>query len=186
MHKLSRVVTLVVGIMAAFAAMAGTASATTWHNTGGTAVTATGIGGTLTANGISLTCTSANATATAPASSAGPNYVVTGRATFNGCRLAGVSVTATCNFTATATSWTTPGTTSGQIAVSCTVTGGCTITGTVSNSSYVNGTPGVADVPASNTLRMGGAGCIHGSGAVSLTAQRFTTTSASPPLLEQP
>jgi hypothetical protein len=185
MSKFSRVVTLVVGIMAVFAAIAGSASATTWHNTGATNFTATGIGGTLTANGVSLVCTGATATGDAPASSAGPTYVITGRITFNGCRLAGVAVTVTCDYTLTGTSWT-AGTMSGTVRVSCTVTGGCTITGSIAGATYRNGAAGVLDVPASRTLTVGGASCILGTGTASLTAQRFTTTSANAPMPEQP
>jgi hypothetical protein len=186
MSKFSRAVTLIVGVMALFAAIAGTAGATTWHNTGGTAVTGTGVAGTLTANGVSLTCTGGNGTATAPASSAGPTYAATGRATFTGCRLAGVAVSVTCDVWFFGTTWTSPGTTHGTPTIRCTVTGGCTVSGSISGGTYVNGPPGVGTVPASSSLTVGGAGCILGSGSASATAERFTTTSANPPRIVQP
>jgi hypothetical protein len=189
MSKFSRVVVLVVGLMSVFAAMAGAASASTWHNTGDTAFTATTGPGTLTANGTTLICTGATATGTAPASAAGPTYPVSGTVNYTGCRLGILSVSVSCTYTLTGASLS-GSVTTGSISVNCTVTGGCTVTGTIAGATYTNAATGVRGrlaYPASNSLVVGGAGCILGSGSASLTAATYTVTSGTGgPILRQP
>jgi hypothetical protein len=186
MRGFSRITALVIGLLAIFAGATGSASATSWHNTGGTTFTGTGVAFTMTANGVSLTCTGQSWTGTAPASSAGPTYAVTGDATFTGCRWGGTNYGWTCNYTFTGTRWTAPNTTNGVLAIRCSFLAGCTLSGTVAGVTYANGTPAVLNLPANNTLGVGGSGCILGVGAASMTAWRITTTSANPPVIVQP
>jgi hypothetical protein len=187
MRRLFRITTFVIGLFAAVVAVSGSANATTWHNTGGGSFTATGTAWTLTANGVSLTCTGQSWVGTAPASSAGPTYAITGNITFTGCRLAGATMSWTCDYTFTGTSWRAPATTSGALMLRCTLGGvNCTLSGTIVGVSYLNGLPAVLSTPANSTLSVSGSGCLFGAGAASTTAWRITTTSANPPALTQP
>ena len=194
MSKFTRVVVLVVGLMTVFAAMAGAASATTWRNTGSTLFTATTGPGTLSAAGVSLSCTSGSATGTAPATEAGPNYTVTGTLNYPSCRLPPFLTTSvSCTYTLTGVPPVTSGVTAGSVLVNCRESAaGCTITGTVPGT-YRNATgttAGVLSVRGSTGLTS--SGCIL-SGAASLTPDPnvFTVTAGlSPtgrgPILAQP
>src|SRR4051812_47038080 len=117
MSKITRVVVLAIGVMSIFAALASAASAS-WTNSGATAFTATTGPGTLSAGGASLSCTSGSASGTAPASSAGATYVVTGPLAYPSCRLGFIPTSVSCTYTLTGTSIS-GGVTSGTVAVNC-------------------------------------------------------------------
>jgi hypothetical protein len=101
MSKLMRLVVLVAGLMS----LASTAGATTWHNSGATAFTATGPSGTLSSTGVQLRCATTDATATSPAGSfVGLTYVaITGTASFTGCTISGIPGRVHCSFSLTLT-----------------------------------------------------------------------------------
>jgi hypothetical protein len=210
MSKFSRLIVLVVGLMSVFAAMAGAAGASTWHNTGGNAFTASGGAGTLSVTGrATLVCTGSTATGTAGTSSAGPTWtgaITGGVVTFSGCVLGGVPTTVRCNYSLNATTYT-PGTdtvsgdaviptgATGTVPNGCDVRQGgvtiCGIDGVITGGTYANAT-GVLTIPANsqltlrdNTSRAGS--CPFGAGSRgTLTSLRFTVTSTPRPNIRQP
>lgn len=193
MSKVTRLVVLVVGLMSVFAAAAGAASATSWSASGDTTFTATTGPRTLTANGVSLTCTSATMTgATTGASNPGPIWTnfATGGITYNGCTWGGgFPIVVVCSYSLTAQAYNaTTGVTTSSIRMNCTQTGGCTIAGTINGVTYRNPpAAGKLTFPASNTLVVGGAGCLLGTGPASMTAQTFDVISGTGgPIISQP
>ena len=183
MSKIMRVVVMVTALMSLFGVMSATAGAVTWHNTGNTAFTATGGAGTLSSTGVSLVCTSSDATGTAPASVVGATYTSTGTATFTGCRLAGLAAAVSCNYSLTGTAFS-AGVTSGTVDATCSVSQAgvavCHIAGTTPGSYTNPGTAGRLTLSASSSLRTfnpASGTCPLGNGdTASLTQQVFTVT----------
>jgi hypothetical protein len=191
MSKFSRIVVLVTALASLFAVMSSTAGATTFRNTGGTTIHATGGAGTLTATrhpgtGSNLTCTSSTATGSIPL---GVFTSVTGDVTFGGCLLTGNPAAVSCHFTLTPTTWTnaTQAVTSGTAGVTCSASVGgvplCHIEGTTPGD-YFNpdlpNTVGRLTLTASSSLQV-----THSNGASSCSALLGTTPSGPGHLTEQ-
>jgi hypothetical protein len=194
MSKLSRLAVLVVGLMSLFGVLSSSAGAVTWDNSGSTAFTATSGAGTLSATGASLSCSGATASGTAPDSTVGVIYSVSGTATFDGCRLSNIVTTVDCGYTLTGATQDGAGmgsTITGTVDVTCDIaqfnTKLCHIEGSLPGS-YVNNTPGVLNIGTNAsglTLTNGPAGsCPLGNGDTGhLTALTFVVTSAGSPTI---
>ena len=191
MSKFTRIVVLVTALTSLFGALSATAGAVTWHNTGNTAFTAHGGAGTLSSTGVNLTCVTSTATGSAPASVVGTTYTMTKRATYDGCRLAGITSQMHCHFTATGTPFhlSTPRMTTNILHIDCVVNAQgipvCKVEGQTSGS-YANpsgATAGRFSIPASNTVRTtnpASGTCPLGNGdTASLTAQTHTVTNGT-------
>jgi hypothetical protein len=189
MSKLARFVVLVTALTSLFAVLSSTAGAVTWHNTGNTSFTATAGPGTLSATAASLSCTSADASGTAPASFVGATYVVTGTIGFTGCTISGSATNVECSYKLTGISQPTPGITTGGADVTCGVyligQEICHISGSV-HGHYVNPNPPTAGrltVTAGLGLRLSNGptgSCPLGNGdAGSLTHLAFNVTSGT-------
>jgi hypothetical protein len=172
MHKVTRVVVLIVGMMSMLGAVAGVAGASSWTNSGFTSFTATTGPGSLTAGGQTLSCAGATATGTAPAREPGPDYTITGSISYPNCRLGFLTVSISCAYIFTGGAPVTAGVTAGTTDVVCRDEQrlGCRITGTVPTR-YANATgrtgvnAGRFDINGSSGLNS--AGCIL-SGAATL------------------
>lgn len=168
MSRISRLVVLMTSVAAVVAAMAGTASAVTWHISGTGTFTATGGQATLSATSTQV-CPSLTVTGTYTAGSfTGAAYSgVTGTATYQGCTIAGQNTEVTCSYVLTATAQPTLTiTTTGTADVTCGVTLSsngmkiCHIEGTAPGT-YTNNA-GSADTVAratSSSLRITGSSC---------------------------
>ena len=179
MGKVRRFAMFVAGLTALLAAVSATATATTWTNAGATAFTATSGAFTMTAGGVATQCTGARMTGTAPASSAGPNYVITGVTNPTGCTLLGQNQAVACNFTLTGTVYNAgSGSFSGMVTLSCTQTpSGCRITGTVPGTYTLPNLFGLipARLSINGTSGLSSSGCIM-TGAISLTPNPWVFT----------
>ncbi|WCB96754.1 hypothetical protein DSM104299_05522 [Baekduia alba] len=204
MSKITRIVTLVVGLMSLFAAMSGVASASTWSASSTAAFTATGTSGTLSVGSNTLACSGGNATGAVTAlSNAGPTWLsaANGGVSFTGCRIGGTPWHAYCSsYSLNALSFT-GGVTTGDITLNTACLAGvgavngtgdvCSITGRP-GATYTNpGTQGVLGVRATASMAVGnapGRTCppALGTGTATLSAFSFSTTSASPPSIRQP
>ena len=193
MSRMTRLAVLALGLVSVLGTLSASAGAVTWDNSGGTAFTATAGAGTLSSTGASLGCLSATGTGTAPVSTVGAFYSVSGTATFNSCVLSGITTSVACGYTLTGTAQDGTGMGSvitGSVDVTCDVTQFstklCHIEGSTSGT-YTNNVPGVLTIATSNTLTLtnGGAGtCPLGNGDKGhLTHLTFTTTSANPPTI---
>lgn len=190
MSRIMRFAVLVASLMSLFAVMSSAASAVTWDNSGSTAFTATSGAGTLSSTGASLSCTDATGTGTAPATTVGLTYSVSGVATFNGCRMSNIATTVSCDYTLTGTSQS-GGVTSGSVDVTCGVSQFgvklCHIGGSVSGTYTNPGVVGVLNLATGGSLILsnGPTGtCPLGNGDVGhLTPLTFNTTSANPPVI---
>jgi hypothetical protein len=123
---------LVLALLSVVTAVAGTADASTWINSGDTAFTTTTGPSTMSVPGVaSLSCTSGSMTAMAPATAPGPNYIMSGSMQFPMCRLGIVSTSLNCTVTFTYTG-NSNGVSTGSATLNC-VDGAlsCVITGTV-------------------------------------------------------
>jgi hypothetical protein len=186
MSRISRLVVLMTSVAAVVAAMAGTASAVTWHVGGTGTFTATGGQATLSGTGNQV-CPGLTVTGTYTAGSfAGATYSgVTGTATYQGCVFAGQSTEVTCSYVLTATAQPTiTTTTTGTADVTCGVTLSngvkiCHIEGTVPGT-YTNNASSADTVvrATSSSLRTTGAGCPIGSNdIVHISPTTLTLTS---------
>jgi len=190
MSRISRLVVLVASVAAVVSAMAGTASAVTWHVNGTGSFTATAPAGKLSSQtGSFLTCPSAHATGTYTAGSfVGATYSgVTGTVTFGGCLLAGQATEITCGYRLTAQAQpTVTVVTTGSADVTCGVTLSngtkvCHIEGAV-NGTYTDNaaTNDTLAIATTSNLRTTGAACILGPNDLAhLDALTFTVTSNS-------
>jgi hypothetical protein len=194
MSRISRVVVLATALLATAAALASTAGAVTWHNSGDTAFTASGQASTYSVTGVSLVCSGATMTATSPSAAfVGATYgLATGTFTRTGCSLSGISTFITCSFkmTATAQDAAVRTVTTGSFDVSCSMTQSgaeiCKIEGT-QPATYVAPTApsqsGQFILPHSSSLRTtdGNAGsCFLGTGEpLTWTTETFSLTSAT-------
>lgn len=106
MRGIQRVVVVLAGL-ASLLAMASSAGAVTWHNTGDTAFTAiNSSSNTLSVTGVNQVCTGTSSTGTAAAGSiAGTTYVgINMTTTFTGCSLSGSPIAWECTERFTTTS----------------------------------------------------------------------------------
>jgi hypothetical protein len=192
MSRIIRVVVLATALISAVAAMASSAGAVTWHNSGSTAFTATAGPGSLTVTGVvGLSCTSADATGVTAAS----NFVgatwkaVHGTVNFTNCLTGGVPSPTHCTYDLTATTQPSVGVTTGVADVTCTVyqfnAKVCHITGTV-HAVYHNwegAVPGRLTLLHPGNLRTD-TPCAAAIGGphepATLTSQAFTVTSGLP------
>ncbi|WP_445150274.1 hypothetical protein [Baekduia sp. Peel2402] len=190
MSRISRLVVLVASVAAVVSAMAGTASAVTWHVAGTGSFTAAGTPGTLSSStGGNLVCPASSATGTY---AAGPFVGVTysgisGTVNYTGCSLAGQGVFVNCGYRLTATAQPTVTTlTTGTADVTCglTLTSSpttklCHIEGSVLGTYHDRtGSADTLTIATSSTLRSTGAGCALGSNdPAHLSEGTFTITS---------
>jgi hypothetical protein len=188
MSRIIRVVVLATALISAMAAMASSAGAVTWHNSGNTAFTAAGVAGSLSVTGaVGLSCTGASATGIAGTTSTAATWkAVHGTVLFSGCVSGGVPSPTHCTYDLTAT--TQPSFTTGVADVACAVyqfnSKVCDITGQV-HGTYTNpsgATGGKLALLAPGALRTGAA-CAAGIGGpnepATLTSQTFTVTTGS-------
>ncbi|WP_445150277.1 hypothetical protein [Baekduia sp. Peel2402] len=191
MSRISRLVVLVASVAAVVGALAGTASAVTWHVNGTGTFTATGPAVTLSSStGGTFVCPSASVTGTYVAGSfVGTTYSgISGTMTYTGCNLAGQNTEITCGYRLTTTAQPTVTTvTSGTIDLTCGLTLAnpgtklCHIEGTVPATYTDNAaTADTLALATSSTLRSTGAGCILGTNdVVERSPQTLTVTSNS-------
>lgn len=187
MSRISRLVVLMTSVAAVVAAMAGTASAVTWHVGGTGTFTATGGQATLSATSVQV-CPSLTVSGTYTAGSfAGAVYSgVTGTATYQGCTIAGQNTEVTCSYVLTATAQPTLTlTTTGTADVTC----GVTLSATGAKICHIEGTaPGTytnnASIPdtavraTSSSLRITGSGCGIGTNDIAhISPTTLTLTS---------
>lgn len=191
MRTTRRVAALLTGL-ASLCAMASSAGAATWHNSGDTAFTAAAGAITLNVTSVSIACTGGSVTGTAFSGSKAGNSVDVGTATetYSTCPISGIPASLTCSTTATATQATGTATVSETFHRLCSFSqfGAeiCKIEGQVTGT-YHNPIPpstnGSWTLPASTSLRAtdGSAGtCFFGVGEpLSLPAQTITITSAT-------
>lgn len=157
MSRIARFAVLVAASLSLVAALASTASAVTWTNTGNTTYTASIGAGTLSSTGSTFVCNSGTMTATvATGPFVGLTWAAeTGTATFNGCA-GGVNLGIDCAFTATAYGWTslTPAVTHAIADTTCGVYSFgakvCVIQGTL-NSAATNPNGGTVGTVTSQT-----------------------------------
>jgi hypothetical protein len=190
-------VVLVVAFTAALATLASAAGATTWHNTGSTAFTATGGPGTLSIGASNLTCGGSTATGTAPGGTiAGTAFPFTGTAVFTPCTI-GISGNwyVHCQYVVAGVTQPVAGQTAGAASVTCDTRFDtspfpdvCHIRGTTPVT-YVNPsgtTPGRLTLSGSTSLVVTNgstASCPIGNGTATLTEQALRVTSGSPTTL---
>jgi hypothetical protein len=187
MSKIMRVCVLVASLMSLFGVMSSSAGAVTWSNDGGTSFTATGGPRTLSGGGLSLICTSSDATGTA---ATGPftgavwsAMTVTVRAT--GCTIAGIPTAQHCTYTFTATAQPVPPVTNGISHTTCVLSQGatkiCHIEGTEA-AHYIGHTDPRLTLTHSTTLtatNVPPGNCPLGHGSP-VTASHYTVTLTSP------
>jgi hypothetical protein len=173
------------------------------------AFTGTSGAGTLTGPTAALSCTGSTATGTI----GGPTFsgatwsgAATGTVAYTGCTVGGQAATVSCSITLNATSYSGPtsspalsGVTSGNLAAACTVVRlgvqVCTITGTAVPGSFTNAsTAGGLDsrltIPAVTraggqlvTANGSGGACPVGVGTAALTANTYTSTNTTQPIV---
>src|SRR3978361_852185 len=123
MSRIARIVVLLTALTSRCAVLAAAAGAVTWETSGDTAFTATGVAGTLSSTGVSISCSGADAIGAVGSSpSVGAVWTaITGTASFTGGRIAGIPTQVACNYTFTAVAWVAgpPAQTSGNIDVTC-------------------------------------------------------------------
>lgn len=119
MTRIARFAVLMMVPMSLLAVLSSATSAVTWHNTGDTAFTATGGAMTLTSTSVSFGCTGATLTGTAPASTVGLTYAMSGTVTYSGCTLSGVAASMDCGYTFTGTSQPASGVVTGNTDITC-------------------------------------------------------------------
>jgi hypothetical protein len=189
MSRISRLVVLVASVAAVISAMAGTASAVTWHVSGPGVFHATAPSGTLSSTGGSLVCPSSTATGSyATGSIVSPIYHVTGSVTFTGCSLAGQSTEVTCGYTLTGTSQPAATVVTGNADVTCGVTLAasgtklCHIAGSI-HAIYTKRVAPSLDtltLTTTSTLQTSGSGCVLGTNDVNAHLSETTYTLTSP------
>jgi hypothetical protein len=103
MRRITRLAVLAAATMSLLGALTSTAGAVTWHNSGSTTFTATAGTATLSSTGAWISCLGATATGTAPATTVGIVYSISGTATFSSCILSGIATGLDCAYTFTAT-----------------------------------------------------------------------------------
>jgi hypothetical protein len=91
MSRIARFAVLATALLSSFAVMSSPAAALSWDNSGSTTFTATGGAGTLSVGSNNLACSGSTETGTAPASTAGAAYSITGQAFFAPCTIIGQS-----------------------------------------------------------------------------------------------
>lgn len=186
MSRISRFVVLVAAAASLVGVMSSTAGAVTWTNDGATAFTATGGQGTLTSTGVTIAFASWDLTGTAPASSTGSTYLITGTRRATGCVAAGSPCAIHCGFTMTATAIHSSFVT-GSWDLTCEVyvsgTKLCHIEG-ASPAIYANETATLSAF-TSFSYRLTGAFCPAGSDDLTHLSQltSFKVTSPSPPTI---
>ncbi|WP_445148309.1 hypothetical protein [Baekduia sp. Peel2402] len=118
MRSSMRLAVLTVGLLSLFAVASTAASAVTWHNSGDTAFTATAGAPSFSSTGTSLSCTSATLSGTAPATTVGLLYTMSATGSYNGCSIAGTSMSVECSYKFTGTAQH-GNTTTGSTDVTC-------------------------------------------------------------------
>ncbi|WP_445150708.1 hypothetical protein [Baekduia sp. Peel2402] len=187
MSRISRLVVLATSMAAVVGALAGTASALTWHVSGTGSFAVTGPQVTLSATNSNLVCPSSSGTGTYTAGSfAGATYSgVTGSFTYLGCSLAGQNTSARCGYALTLTAQpTVTVVTTGTMDLTCDVTlfssiKICHVEGTAP-AIYTNNAIGADTlvIATSSTLRSTGLGCVLGPNDFThIAATVYTVTS---------
>jgi hypothetical protein len=163
MSRITRFAVLITAFASLSAALASTAGAVTWHNTGGTAFHATGGALSLSVTGSGgtnlLTCTASTATGVAPGgTTVGATYTIPATLTYSPCTLAGNAAYIHCNSNFTGTFQPAAGITSGNADLTC-----------------------VMRLTASNTAlcHLGGTTPFHYTNPSGTTPGRFTLTPSS-------
>ena len=107
MRWTTRIAVMALAIASLLGIASSTVGATTWHNSGDTAFTATGGSGTLSSTGFSLTFSSSTTTGTTgPSPYVGGTWrALIGRFTATGARITGAPVGFSCDLLLTATTW---------------------------------------------------------------------------------
>jgi hypothetical protein len=119
MSRAARTIVLMVALKSLLGAMASTAGAVTWTNTGDTAFTATSGSSSLSVTGVSVNCALAQMTGTTHTGALlATGNVITATTTYLGCRLSGFAVAMDCRSTFTASALS-AGVTSGNIDHTC-------------------------------------------------------------------
>ncbi|WP_445148269.1 hypothetical protein [Baekduia sp. Peel2402] len=191
MSRIARFAVLVTALASLMGVVSATAGAVTWHNTGNTAFTAAGGGGTLSVGSNNLPCTGSEATGTATGGSViGTTYSMPGTITFAPCLMAGQPTYVHCGFTLTGASFAS-GVTSGVADVKCIayLTANnlqlCNITGTTP-ASYTNPSGAAKGKFTLSTSGTGltvshyfGTSCLMGTGTGHLSEQTITIQHAT-------
>ena len=181
MSKILRVVALTTALLAA---LASTASAVTWHNSGDTAFTATGGATTLHLGGVSIPCAGATASGTTTTAPFTGTTAATGTVNFGHCTMSGITTTLECSYAQTLTSQS-GSASSGALDLTCGVwqfnAKLCHIAGSIPDT-YTNGggAPGSFALASSPlVLGNGPAGTCPFTTAGTLTAQTWTISAAT-------
>jgi hypothetical protein len=156
MSKLVRVVVLATALISALGAVASSAGAVSWDNSGDTAFTATSGAVTFSTTGAALSCTGSTTSGTVPSGSTlGVVLSFAATMSFSGCRFSNVNTSIECGQTFTLTSQPAGTVVTGAVDMTCGMyqSGSmlCELAGSLSLT-YSNGVPGTFNTATGGSM----------------------------------